>query len=165
MSQIWEKSEKVWFWANLGQFSPISGRNIFFSKIRKRLFSRLILGWHDGENQKKLMPGSMRTFVTDRPDGQTTEWVGRWWNGRFAMSPSSYILSSNSKKKIRKLEMILNEKIPPKIQKSKYPDESDKQHINFYIYWFPWFLSYICLYIWTLLYEFSEGNTFWSRWF
>ena len=44
---------------------PFLGQHIFFSKIQKRHFSRLISGYLDAKNQKKLMAGNMRTCVTD----------------------------------------------------------------------------------------------------
>ena len=41
------------------------GQHIFFKKIKKRHLSTLTSGYLNAKNQKKLMAGSMRTFVTD----------------------------------------------------------------------------------------------------
>ena len=49
------------FWPKL----PILGQEIFFSKIGLRHFKWFVEGKLDAKNQKNLMMGSMRTFVTD----------------------------------------------------------------------------------------------------
>ena len=52
---------------------PVFGRNIFFTKIWKGHFSRFTSSLLDAENQKKIMAGSMRTFIADwLTDRQTT---------------------------------------------------------------------------------------------
>ena len=60
-----ENDIKPHFGPFLAQNCPFLGQHIFFSKIQKRHFSRLISGYLDAKNQKKLMAGNMRTCVTD----------------------------------------------------------------------------------------------------
>ena len=57
--------QKPHFGPFLALNGPFLGKHIFFSKIQKRHFSRLISGYHDAKNQKKLMAGNMRTCVAD----------------------------------------------------------------------------------------------------
>ena len=62
--KIWENRRKPHFGPILAPFGPILGRNIFFQKSEVVTFLDL-LTWC--KNQKKLMVGSMKTFVrTDR---------------------------------------------------------------------------------------------------
>ena len=61
-----ENGQKPHFSPFLALIGPFLGQHIFFSKIQKRHFSRLISGYLDAKNQKKLMAGNMRTCVTDR---------------------------------------------------------------------------------------------------
>ena len=60
-----ENDLKPHFGPFLALHGPFLGQHIFFSKIRKGHFSRLTSGYLDAKNQKKLMTGRMRTFVTD----------------------------------------------------------------------------------------------------
>ena len=57
-----ENDQKPHFGPFLALNGPFLGKHIFFSKIQKRHFSRLISGYHDAKNQKKLVAGNMRTF-------------------------------------------------------------------------------------------------------
>ena len=66
MIQTRENYRKPQIWVILGPFAPIMGRENFFSKIGLRHFHRFIEGYLDAKNKKKLMMGSIRTFVTDR---------------------------------------------------------------------------------------------------
>ena len=66
MIQTRENYRKPQIWVILGPFAPIMGREIFFAKIGLRHFHRFIEGYLDAKNKKKLMMGSIRTFVTDR---------------------------------------------------------------------------------------------------
>ena len=67
-----EKGQKPHFSPFLALNGPFLGQHIFFSKIQKCHFSRLISGYLDAKNQKKLMAGNMRTCVADgQTDGQT----------------------------------------------------------------------------------------------
>ena len=53
-----------------------NGQNNFFSKIGLRHFSSLIDPQNILENQKKLMAGNMRTFVTDGQTDRQTDGAG-----------------------------------------------------------------------------------------
>ena len=66
MIQTRENYRKPQIWVILGPFAPIMGWENFFSKIGLRHFHRFIEGYLDAKNKKKLMMGSIRTFVTDR---------------------------------------------------------------------------------------------------
>ena len=68
-----ENDIKPHFGPFLAQNCPFLGQHIFFSKIQKRHFSRLISGYLDAKNQKKLMAGNMRTCVTDGRTDRLTE--------------------------------------------------------------------------------------------
>ena len=57
---------------HFGPFWPNFGPKHFFSKIRLGTFLHLLMANLMQKNQKKLMVGSMRTFVTDGlADGRT----------------------------------------------------------------------------------------------
>ena len=68
-----ENGQKPHFSPFLALIGPFLGQHIFFSKIRKRHFSRLISGYLDAKNQKKLMAGNMRTCVADRLTDRRTD--------------------------------------------------------------------------------------------
>ena len=53
----------VHFWPN----------TLFFSKIQKHHFTRIISGYLDAKSEKKLMAGNMRTCVPDRQTERLTE--------------------------------------------------------------------------------------------
>ena len=60
-----ENDQKPHFGPFLALNCPFLAQHIFFSKIQKRHFSRLISGYLDAKNQKKLMAGNMRTCVAE----------------------------------------------------------------------------------------------------
>ena len=58
-----ETGQKPHFSPFLALIGPFLGQHIFFSKIQKRHFSRLISGYLDAKNQKKLMAENMKSYV------------------------------------------------------------------------------------------------------
>ena len=63
-----ENGLKPHFGPFLALNGPFLGQHIFFQKS-----FRLISGYLDAKNQKKLMTGNMRTCVTDRQTDRLTE--------------------------------------------------------------------------------------------
>ena len=66
MTQFWAKCEKPRFWANFDIIMLIMRKRDFFQKSEFVTFLDLLKPNLMQKNQKNLMMGGMRTFVTDR---------------------------------------------------------------------------------------------------